>query len=115
MRQFKIETGNEYQNLPANRRNAQSAHKTRNVRIADTEVNRDGRGAPLLTGHLSDLVSPERKPEEEETHMTSEYGSQVDDHEYSDDYNEQAKSGSMRKRAYIPSAVEAAKGQTRFH
>ena len=63
---------------------------------------------------MSDLVTPERKPEEEETHMTSEYGSQIDDHEYSDDINEQTKSGSMRKRAYIPSAVEVNKGQARF-
>ena len=46
--------------------------------------------------------------------MTSEYGSQIDDHEYSDDLNEQTKSGSMRKRAYIPSAVEANKGQAKF-
>ena len=45
--------------------------------------------------------------------MTSEYGSQDDDHEYSED-NEQAKSGGMRTRAYIPSASDAYQGKSRF-
>ena len=75
MRQFKKETGSNSLTSQINKQSQQDAQNNKNANPTANDGSQGNNGGYQITGQLSDLVSPIAKPDDEETHMTSEYGS----------------------------------------